>query len=287
MKSATAPMYTPDGLEWVLQRFNGDVPLSQVATSTLIVAFDLYRLSAIEFIADYIGSKGKPKLYTGIAIPHQSTSETKSPADQGDFSQSSMDRIDDLDYVLRDISRASSAFPMIHGSKLVKPLNDITDYFDMVDGALVGNNPTLPTMAWALTHSQITAINQTAYLSLGTGFARGAYMNIGDGGISQWFGPIIELVSGGTPEYIQALLDYAFFVNAPARNLDVKPNQLLRIQLIKESGTPDGSLLANINQNREGILRMEEMAKLLGAAYRQNIQLFIREFLLFHYDYDK
>lgn len=297
-KIFTEPLYDPAGLEWVLKTFLGDTTLDQVATSVLIVAFDLYRMSAIEFIADYIDVKpgDPPEIYTGVCIT-KSNIDTTSPEDEtqqnagvkkkrrkaekrAKKAYEAMDKLYDLNYFIRDITRASSAFPMVHPSKLVKPLNDITNYFDMIDGAMVGNNPTLPTLAWALTHDSIDYINQTAFISIGTGFSGGSYTNIGDGGIWQWQAGIIELVSGSTPEYIQALMDYVFNANAEASN--IVPNQLLRIQLVKDPDTPEGALLSMINQDREGIEKMEEMAVLLAARYREKIENFVENFMCKH-----
>jgi len=294
VKLITEPMYHPAGLEWVLKTFLGDTKLSEVATSTLIVAFDLYRMSAIEFIADYIDIEGgKPDIYTGVCITrstvhNQATASNVDPPKhkatrmerRAEKRYESMERINDLDYFIRDIARASSAFPMIHPSKLVKPLNDITNYFDMIDGAMVGNNPTLPMLAWAMTHNKIDTINQTAFLSIGTGFAEGSYTDIGDGGIIQWQAPIIELVTGSTPEYIQSLMDYAFYGNALNTRLHIVQNQLLRIQLVKASDTPEGELIAGVTQDQTGIEKMEEMAELLAAQYRDNIAIFVRDFMM-------
>ena len=301
VKGITKPFFNPKGLEWVLKEFNGDVKLSEVHTSLLVVTFDLSRMSAVEFIADYLDARMnatddiyiKPEIYTGVCISRSDIAEDQRKAVESakqasgsdsveecgiQVGYSAMEKLCGLDYYVRDIVRASSAFPMVNPSKLVKPLNDVTNYFDMIDGAMVGNNPTMPAIAWALSHKSISSFTKTAFLSLGTGFAEGSSEELADGGVVQWAVPFIGLITGSTPEFMQALMDYAFYVQRQNKE-DIKPNQLLRIQLIRDASTPEGAMLLSITPNRQQALKMEEMAEQLGAQYRENIYQFVETFL--------
>ena len=301
IKGLTKPFFNPKGLEWVLKEFNGDVKLSEVHTSLLVVTFDLSRMTAIEFIADYLDKTMdktddefvKPDIYTGICISRSNIDEEQEKAFEAikrgkgeatieecgvKIGFSAMEKVCGLDYYVRDIVRASSAFPMVNPSKLVKPLNDVTNYFDMIDGAMVGNNPTMPAIAWALSHHSIPSFTRTAFLSLGTGFAEGSSEELAEGGVAQWAIPFIGLITGSTPEFMQALMDYAFYVQRQNKQ-DIKPNQLLRIQLVRDAATPEGAMLLSITPNRNQALKMEEMAEQLGAQYRENIYEFVKTFL--------
>eukprot|EP00210_Caulerpa_lentillifera_P007907 g7548.t1 len=269
LRGLAAPLYSVNGLEWVLKRFLGDTKLSEVSTGLLVCAFDLFQRTTIQFISE--GSKnGKPaNISTNVFItssrPRFDEGATKEQTAGIEMNQG-------WDYYIRDITRASSAFPMINEAKDLKPLREIHSEFVLIDGAMVGNNPVVQTLVWA-SYRNGTEIpfQNIAIMSLGTGFVTGSAITYGDGGMMQWFIPMVELLLGATPEYWQALTDYMYYEGS----LPTPPGpvQVLRIQPIREAGTEDGDALGGVG-NPSNL----QLLKSIGEKTSYQFGSYMREF---------
>jgi len=186
----TVPAYQPGGLEWVLERFLGDITLNQASTTLLIAAFDLNQRSAIQFVANMYDGENS----TQTNVVWTTSKPLPEKEDPSSDVKGSIRAIDRLNYYIRDLTRASSAFPMIHGAKIVKPLEDIRHEFNLIDGAMVGNNPMLQSMIWMIQHMKGCTLSDIAAISIGTGTVVGNYASAGSGGALQWLAPLISLV---------------------------------------------------------------------------------------------
>eukprot|EP00210_Caulerpa_lentillifera_P003407 g3251.t1 len=270
----TVPQYTPGGLEWVLDRFLGDVTLKQAATSLLIAAFDLNQRSAIQFVAykhDNTTSTQTNVVWTSSRPSTEMTGQTSSTTDV----KGSLRVLKDLDYYIRDLTRASSAFPMIHGAKLVKPLEDIRHEFDLIDGAMVGNNPILQSMVWMVQNFDCT-FSDIAAISIGTGTVSSDMEYVGTGGLIQWAaGPLIQLLLDSSTEFVQSNLDFLVYGTLKET---VKPNQYLRIQAEGKGGTRMGDALGAINRVMD-LQFLKKIGSGLAINYKANIQAYVKEFM--------
>eukprot|EP00210_Caulerpa_lentillifera_P001003 g966.t1 len=237
-----APVYPVEGLEWLLHRFLGDTKLSEVSTGLLVCAFDLFQKTTIQFVSE--GSKnGKPaNISTNVFVTNSN------PPDRSKEDTSKVTGIvtnKGWDYYLRDITRASSAFPMVNKAKNLKPLREIHSEFELIDGAMVGNNPVVQTLVWASYRSGTEIpFQDIAIMSIGTGFVTGSAVSYGEGGMTQWFVPMVELLLGATPEYWQALTDYMYYEGSLPRQPG--PVQMLRIQPMRQADTEDGEALGGV-----------------------------------------
>lgn len=242
VRGFAAPLFPVSGLEWLLTRFLGDTKLSQVSTGLLVCAFDLYQRTTIQFVSE--GSKnGNPaNISTNIFI---TSSHPTVQSSEDSTRETGIDRNEGWDYYIRDITRASSAFPMINEAKTLKPLREIHSEFQLIDGAMVGNNPTVQTLVWAsYREGAIIPFEDIAVVSLGTGFVTGSEVSHGEGGMSQWFVPMVELLLGATPEHWQAITDYLYYGGSLMRKPE--PVQLLRIQPVREAETEEGEALSGL-----------------------------------------
>eukprot|EP00210_Caulerpa_lentillifera_P007855 g7497.t1 len=266
----TVPAYTPHGLEWVLGKFLGDIALNQVSTSLIIAAFDLNQRAAIQFVANMYN--GKNETHTNV-VWTTSRPKSETPDPDSDI-KGSVRSLPKLNYHLRDLTRASSAFPMIHGSKLVKPLEDIRHEFDLIDGAMVGNNPTLQSIVWIIENLNCT-FSDIASISIGTGTVTGNYEEAGTGGLLKWLAPIISLLLDSSTEFIQSNIDFLYYGTLGDITL---PNQYLRIQVEGEATSAVGRALGSIDR----VLDLPMLKKIgtgLGIEYKSNIDAFVKEFI--------
>eukprot|EP00210_Caulerpa_lentillifera_P007906 g7547.t1 len=266
IEQVTVPKYTASGLEWVLKRFLGDTKLSEVHTSFMVTGFDLQQRSSLQFIADHSDWYNR-KIYTNIFYTRGSPRDTSGGKWRPDLS-----RNEGLDYFIRDLVRGSSAFPMIHPSKEIKPLRDISSAFDVIDGAMVGNNPTLQQVVWAMSEMN-TTLDDAAFLSIGTGTTTGSHSYLGEKGAMQWLAPMIELLLGATPEYLASCIDLLFYEVVRA-----KPNQYLRIQATAEENTELGAVYGTID-NVQLLPDMKEAGYFLGLRFKDHLQEFVKTFM--------
>jgi len=271
IRGLAAPLFPVNGLEWVLKRFLGDTKLSEVSTGLLICAFDLYQRSTIQFVSE--GSKdGKPaNITTNIFVTDSKPPELDK---EKNATEASIEVNEGWDYYIRDITRASSAFPMINEAKTLKPLREIHSEFELIDGAMVGNNPTVQTLVWAANRgNSFTLFEDMAVMSLGTGFVTGSEISHGEGGAQQWFFPMVELILGATPEHWQAITDFMFYGESLPRKPD--PAQLLRIQPIREEGTEEGDVLGGL-----GSPETLPILKSIGEKTSYKFAPYLREFTI-------
>jgi len=284
----TKSNFEPEGLEWLLGKFLGNTKLSEVATTTFVIAFDLSRMAAVEFIADYFDleeGQTKPDFRTVVSSTKVVAGEFETITSVGEITGGkgkkfeSARTIEDLDYYVKDIVRASSAFPILHRYYKVIPINDVTNYFNMVDGALTGNNPTLPALAYMLGHKNLDFINQTAVISIGTGFQEGSYEEMGTAGALGWSSSFLNVVGGIQAEYIHALVDFIYYDRQSSVAVNIKPNQLIRIQIARDIDSPEGRLMSGF-QGRVELQKLKELSALNAQRYRDNIDDFVETFLM-------
>lgn len=266
----TVPAYKPSGLEWVLERFLGDVTLNQVSTSLLIAAFDLNQRAAIQFIGNMYN--GNNETHTNVVW---TTSQPKPEVPDPDSDiKDSVRSLSKLNYHVRDLTRASSAFPMVHGSKIVKPLEDIRHEFNLIDGAMVGNNPTFQSLVWIIENLNCT-FSDIATISIGTGTVSGNYEEAGVGGLLKWLAPIISLLLDSSTEFIQSNIDFLFYGTLAA---STKPNQYLRIQAEGDASTRVGRALGSIDRVLD-LPFLKTIGNSLAIVYKSNIYAFIKEYI--------
>ena len=344
MDALNRPQYSPDGLEWVLDKFLGDTMYSQLSTSMMIAAFDLNIRAAVQFTYDELQplpgrialrnltaksfqlekcirnlkdlkadknetdkeerlskittncEKYKPGEDTSSKVANTSTlAPAVIPARKGvvrtgyvwtrtiprdtsedtDYKDAGVKYFEQMDYFVKDVTRASSAFPMIHPAKNIKPFFDIRHEYDLVDGALVGNNPTLQALIFMSGKPNI-ALSDIATISIGTGRAISNLEETGSGGYLQWAAQIVSLILDNSPAIIQSNLDYLFYGVLHAQ---MEPNQYLRVQYAVEPDTAEARTLASGGFDPTLLPQLRQIGMETGANYKSNIADYVARFI--------
>ncbi len=125
------------------------------------------------------------------------------------------------DYMVKDVTRATSAAPTYFECSKVKSLTNIT--YPLIDGGVFVNNPAL--CAYAEVHHEFKATSkEMAILSIGTGYEKKAYnyKQAKDWGLVGWIKPLISIMMSGVSEVVDYQLRQIFSaVKAPEQYLRI------------------------------------------------------------------
>jgi patatin-like phospholipase/acyl hydrolase len=157
--------YSAQGLEAVLEKYFGATYLSEALTDILIPSYD------IELRRPYFFKSFKAKL------------DTK------------------RDFPMKKVARATTAAPT-YFEPLKLETNDLTDYYALIDGGVVANNPGMS--AYVEAKSIYKDATDFLVVSLGTGemTARLYYDKVKDWGLLEWAQPILNIVFDGSNDAV-------------------------------------------------------------------------------------
>jgi patatin-like phospholipase/acyl hydrolase len=157
--------YPAAGLEAVLDKYLGATYLSEALTDILIPSYD------IELRRPYFFKSFKAKL------------DTK------------------RDFPMKKVARATTAAPT-YFEPLKLETNDLTDYYALIDGGVVANNPGMS--AYVEAKSIYKDATDFLVVSLGTGemTARLYYDKVKDWGLLEWAQPILNIVFDGSNDAV-------------------------------------------------------------------------------------
>lgn len=174
-------------LEEALKDYFGDTKLSQLLKPCLITAYDIKRRQGHFFTQhDAIKNPG-------------------------------------WDYLIKDVSRATSAAPTYFECSKVKSLSNIT--YPLIDGGVFVNNPTLCAYAEAINEFKVNT-DEVTILSLGTGYVKKSYdySQAKDWGLIGWVKPLIDIMMSGVAEVVDYQLKQLYTAVGVS-------NQYLRINI--------------------------------------------------------
>jgi patatin-like phospholipase/acyl hydrolase len=157
--------YSAQGLEAVLEKYFGATYLSEALTDILIPSYD------IELRRPYFFKSFKAKL------------DTK------------------RDFPMKKVARATTAAPT-YFEPLKLETNDLTDYYALIDGGVVANNPGMS--AYVEAKSIYKDATDFLVVSLGTGemTARLYYDKVKSWGLLEWAQPILNIVFDGSNDAV-------------------------------------------------------------------------------------
>ncbi len=179
------------GIDEALKEYFGDVWLSQLLKPALITSYDITNRNGHFFT--------------------QHDAKLKS----------------NYDFLIRDVSRATSAAPTYFDCAHVK--NKEGEPFTLVDGGVFVNNPAMCAYAeirdnFKNVHGKPATATDMKILSLGTGFTKKhyAYRKARKWGMAQWVRPVIDIMMSGSVEVDD------FYLKRIFETID-NPQQYLRI----------------------------------------------------------
>ncbi|MCU0515259.1 MAG: patatin-like phospholipase family protein [Oscillatoria sp. Prado101] len=157
--------YSAQGLEAVLEKYLGATYLSEALADILIPSYD------IELRRPYFFKSFKAKL------------DTK------------------RDFPMKKVARATSAAPT-YFEPLKLETNDLIDYYALIDGGVVANNPAMS--AYVEAKSIYKDATDFLVVSLGTGemTARLYYDKVKNWGLLEWAQPILNIVFDGSNDAV-------------------------------------------------------------------------------------
>lgn len=200
------------------------------------------------------------------------------------FSQSDARKYQYKNFLLRDVTRATSAAPTFFEVVKVKSLArdpyTLKENYTLVDGGVFANNPTL--CAYAEVRSQ-DLFNQDplidrptakdlVFLSLGTGKIHQSYCyyDAKDWGLVQWVRPLFNIIMSGVDETVHYQLTQMYDAVG-------KPEQYLRI----DTEIPAGSLMSQMdNASPENIRMLQVLGTKTAQKNRSKLEYFMDQFLL-------
>eukprot|EP00210_Caulerpa_lentillifera_P007910 g7551.t1 len=265
------PTFSHSGLETLLEMYLGDTILLNTKSTLFVHAYDLIRRATVLFISDKDAEV--PATYTYIFSNKQ---EDRYVGKNTTTWASTVKSLPNKHYRLRDITRASSAAPMVHAAKQFSAINDQSCAFYCVDGAMMANNPSFQTVIF-LAKSKTRPITDLAILSIGMGIAAGRLRSHGSDGFLQWFRnfDFLSVVMDGGSELIQAQLDIFFYKTlGPV----VENNQYLRIQTTYDTSTPEGRALA-VMTDYTSIKMLQKIGQRTAEKFKTSIGTFAKTFL--------
>ena len=272
-------------LEKTLKLFYGNTKLSELDTATAVYAFDVDFRNPVLFVYNRIEDYSAAELIQsrdGFILP----GEGQKPQQHTESSrQRYLDIRQEEDFYIRDLGRASSAFPGIHASKSFTAINNKTAKYDCVDGAMVGPNPTLNSLSFILSmetmnkdrknsDTKIDMVRRIATLSLGSGAVVGNY-SLDSKNYTRWFtsGDLQRVIIDGGSEVVQANLHYAFY-----DLLEVKEDQFLRIQPITNDTSCYAAALNSITDVCQ-LCALKEIGEMVAMDYTDTLRTFVRDFI--------
>lgn len=202
--------YPATGLEEALQDYLGDLRLSELIKPCLIPAYDIKRRAAYFFTQhDAIKNPGR-------------------------------------DFLLREVSRATSAAPTYFECANAKSGTQVT--YPTIDGGVFANNPALCAYAEARTMGKKPTAKEMVILSLGTGQVETPYYydEAKDWGAVQWIRPVLSIMMTAVSETVDYQLKQMF-------DAVKAPGQYLRLQsdLPLENADMDNAELGNLRALKE------------------------------------
>ena len=154
-------------------------------------------------------------------------------------------------FLMRDVTRATSAAPTYFEAARIKSLSNIT--YPLIDGGVFANNPALCAYAEARklefdeSRKKPTA-KDMVILSLGTGKVEKPYYykEAKDWGLIEWIKPLIDIMMSGVSETVDYQLEQIFDAVG-------KPKQYVRINPTLGDASPelDNASMANLNALKE------------------------------------
>jgi len=267
------PTFSHSGLEKLLDWYLGDTLLLNTQTTLFVHTYDLIRRATVLFVSDH--DSDAPKTYTYVFSNKEE--ERDATPEEGKEWKSTVQPLTNKHYRLRDITRASSAAPMVHAAKRFSAINDQSCAFYCVDGAMMANNPSFQTVIFLAKRDSQRNVPNMAVLSIGMGIAAGRLRSLGSDGAYQWFRnfDFLSVVMDGGSELIQAQLDIFFYKTLRGM---VAPNQYLRIQTTYDTSTPEGRALAVMTDYSE-IKMLQKIGQRTAIKFKVAIENFVASFL--------
>ena len=270
-----APFYPVEGLEEALDRFYGDVKLSEVSTYYVMHAYDLRRRQNVYFVNDERDRRSVT--FTSHVVTRDRPREVPTENDQTneDFEYTpDNNRTDGLDFYLKDIVRGSSALPGFHEAKDVTDVDGDRTY-TLVDGALVTNNPALQTLIFLSTEPKSIPIKDIAMISLGSGIAVNDIEQNVNASAFGWLlnNALVTVMADGSAENVQSQVDFLFYGNP-----DVQPNQYIRVQTTEPANSTEGDALTRVTEPND-LPVFKDIGEEVAKRYRKAIDQFVADFI--------
>ena len=270
-----SPLYPVDGLEEALKVFYGDTKLSEMHTSIIVHAYDVRHRNPVLFsynheakqpytAATVVQSRDALVLYSAGAVERSRESSR-----EGRYLD-----VQQEDFYIRDIARASSALPGFHDAKKIHPVNDAEKDYLCVDGGLVSPNPTMHAVNFILRMTRLVDINRIATLSLGAGGVIGDFSeSVGRG--ARWLlsGDLISIVYDGGNEAVQSNLFYLFY-----EQLRFDRGQFLRIQVFAQRHSEYAEALNSVTHVQH-LKALKNVGQMTAEQYKDDIKDFVAKFL--------
>lgn len=255
-----APLYKPDGLEFVANKYFGETWLSDSITNVVVSAFETQKYQPY-FFKSFLAGSDKNR-----------------------------------DFKMKYIARATSAAPTFFPPAWIPNRN--RESFCMIDGGVFVNNPAICGSVEARVLYPLTDIKDFTVVSFGTGQVQKtlAYDTIKDYGTIKWVSPLIDIMMEGNSAAVDYQLKellsdiptgdggfskryYRFnpeiseadskMDNASEKNM--KNLRLIAERQVQERSSDIGaivSLLKEKEARRRSLLVDSEFALDLGAAYK-------------------
>jgi patatin-like phospholipase/acyl hydrolase len=182
--------YAATGLEEALERYLGDIRLSQALTDVLIPSYDIQTHEPFFF------KSFQPRPRTG---PRPRDSAVKSPTPSAPSPPT-------YDYPMALVARSTSAAPTYFEPEHVRALPGPPPDYALVDGGTFANNPSLCAYAEALRNHPDADV---LVISLGTGRLTKtiSFKQAEHWGLVQWARPLLGVIMDGSSAAIDYQLD--------------------------------------------------------------------------------
>lgn len=223
MGGITDERYSEKPIESILQKYFGDVLLSDLIKPCLVTSYDVYESKA-HFFRQHLAKESEGR-----------------------------------NYLVRDVARATSAAPTYFEAAKINSTSQIT--YPLIDGGVFANNPTL--CAYAEAHTMKTdgvsehrEAKDFFIFSLGTGSAskrKLEHKNVKDWGAIEWIKPLIDIMMSGVSQTVNYQLKQIYSAIG-------KPEQYTRIEpdVYNASTEMDDASPKNLNALREAGMRNAE-----------------------------
>lgn len=171
----TDEKYPATPLENVLEKYLGNVKLSQALRPCLITAYDITRRAS--------------KFFNSQDFPVEGESR---------------------DFYLRDVARSTSAAPTYFPPSNVTAFDN--SVYSLIDGGVFANNPTMCACVEAFGYDPKLTISDLKVLSLGTGTSDQPYhySEAKSWGKIQWVGPVLDIMLSGVAETVDYQMQMLF-----------------------------------------------------------------------------
>lgn len=197
--------YDEKPLVKLLNKFLGDLKISQLIKPCIITSYDIERRNSHFFAQQDLVLKGEG----------------------GDF------------YV-KDACRATSAAPTFFEAAQVKSLSGVS--YALVDGGVFANNPTLCAYSEVRNAEENPKAKDMFILSIGTGSQHTSYpyKKAKNWGAIGWIRPVIDIMMAGASETTDYHLQKMYSaVNAPENYLRLQPADMRNASLDMDNASPE------------------------------------------------